>query len=526
MSSNPVSLQATSSRSPTSGAITPVAKHSYGQILRSTATIGGASVVNVAIGIVRTKAMALLLGPAGIGLLGLYMLIADLARSISGVGINNSGVRQIAEAVGSGDEERIARSAGALRSISLVLAILGAGLLAAISTEISIFTFGNEQHAGAVALLSIVVCFQLIADGRTALIQGMRRISDLAKMSVLSALFGTLVSVPIVYFLGKDGVAPALVASATTMLVISLWYSRRVGIESPVMTPRQLTQEARALLKLGVAFMASGLLMLGAAYIVRMVVLRHVGLDAAGFYHAAWTLGGLYIGFILQAMGADFYPRLVAVIKDDPKGNRLVNEQAHISLLLAGPGVIATLTLAPLVLALFYSAKFAEAVDVLRWICLGIALRVITWPMGFIVVAKNRQGIFFVTELAWAVVNVGLTWICVRTLGLVGAGIAFFASYVFHALMIAPTVRMLSGFRYSRENRKAGVFFISSIAVVFCGFYVLPPLLATCLGLTMMVASGVRSMRTLVRLVPEGCVARWIAQPFAQYSALRTRLRR
>ena len=70
MSSNPVSLQATSSRSPTSGAMPPVAKHSYGQILRSSATIGGASIVNLAIGIVRTKAMALLLGPAGIGLIG------------------------------------------------------------------------------------------------------------------------------------------------------------------------------------------------------------------------------------------------------------------------------------------------------------------------------------------------------------------------------------------------------------------------------------------------------------------------
>src|SRR5690606_17004599 len=145
--------------------------------------------------------------------------------------------------------------------------------------------------------------------------------------------------------------------------------------------------------------------MLGAAYTVRMFVLRYVGLDAAGFYHAAWTLGGLYIGFILQAMGADFYPRLVAVIKSDEEGNRLVSEQAQISLLLAGPGVIATLTLAPLVLELFYSAKFAAAVDVLRWICLGIALRIITWPMGFIVVAKSRQGLFFVTELVWALVN-------------------------------------------------------------------------------------------------------------------------
>lgn len=526
MSANPVTLQPTSSQSPpTSEAITPVTRHSYGQILRSSATIGGAAVLNVAIGIVRTKAMALLLGPAGIGLLGLYMLINDLARNIAGVGVNNSGVRQIAEAVGSGDAERVARSVGALRRISLILGILGAVLLVACSAEIAILTFGNEQHAGGVALLSLAVCFHLIADGRTALIQGMRRISDLAKMGVLSALFATGVSVPIVYFLGSEGVAPALVASAATMLVISLLYSRRVGIQPAAMTSRELTQEARALLKLGVAFMASGLLMLGAAYIVRMVVLRHVGLDAAGFYHAAWTLGGLYIGFILQAMGADFYPRLVAVINDDAEGNRLVREQAQIGLLLAGPGVIATLTLAPLVLELFYSAKFAEAVDVLRWICLGIALRIITWPMGFIIVAKSRQGLFFVTELAWALVNVGLTWLCVRTFGLVGAGIAFFGSYVFHAMMIFPSVRMLSGFRYSPENVRAGLYFIASITVVFCGFYVLPPLIATCLGLAMMLASGIRSIRTLLPLVPED-VARWFLQPLAKNSALRSRLGR
>jgi PST family polysaccharide transporter len=526
MSSNPISVQHASSQgSSASEGVTPAAKHSYGQILRSSATIGGASAVNVAIGIVRTKAMALLLGPSGIGLLGLYLLIADLARNVAGVGINNSGVRQIAEAVGSGDADRIARTAGVLRGISFVLAMLGAVMLAAFSSEIAALTFGSEQHAGAVALLSLAVCFHLIADGRAALLQGMRRISDLAKVSMSSALCGTVASVSIVYLLGTDGVALALVAIAATTLVISWWYSRKAAIHAPPMTSRQWTQESRALLKLGVAFMASGLLMLGAAYVVRMFVLRHSGLDAAGLYHAAWTLGGLYIGFILQAMGADFYPRLVAVIKNDADCNRLVNEQAHISLLLAGPGVIATLTLAPLVLALFYSAKFTEAVDVLRWICLGIALRVITWPMGFIIVAKSRQGIFFTTELAWALVNVGITWVCVQTFGLVGAGIAFFASYVFHAAMIYPIVRRLSGFGCSTENKKAGLFFISSIAVVFCGFYALPPLFATGLGLTMMLASGIRSIRTLLRLLPESGV-RWWMQAFARNSALRSRLGR
>jgi PST family polysaccharide transporter len=291
------------------------------------------------------------------------------------------------------------------------------------------------------------------------------------------------------------------------------------------MTPYQVKQEAASLLKLGVAFMASGLLMMGAGYTVRIVVLRYVGLDAAGLYHAAWTLGGLYIGFILQAMGADFYPRLVAAIKDDAESNRLVNEQAQISLLLAGPGVIATLTLAPLVLTLFYSSEFAKAVDVLRWICLGVALRVITWPMGFIIVAKNRQAIFFLAELAWALVNVGLTWFCVQAVGLAGAGIAFFASYVFHALMIYPIVRKLSGFRWTGENRRAGLFFIASIMVVFCGFHVLPPVPATGLAVSLFIASAICSLRALLRLVPLGGMPRWVRQLFSRNWALGTRSR-
>ncbi len=85
-------------------------KDSYGQILKSSALIGGSSAINIAIGIVRTKAMAVLLGPAGFGLMGVYGSIIDLAQSIAGMGINSSGVRQIAAATGSGDTNRIART--------------------------------------------------------------------------------------------------------------------------------------------------------------------------------------------------------------------------------------------------------------------------------------------------------------------------------------------------------------------------------------------------------------------------------
>ena len=101
--------------------------------------------------------MAVLLGPAGFGLMGLYGSIADLAVSIAGMGINSSGVRQIAEAAGSSDDKRIARTVTVLRRTAVLLGILGAGLLVVFCRQVSALTFGTDEHAGAVALLSLVV---------------------------------------------------------------------------------------------------------------------------------------------------------------------------------------------------------------------------------------------------------------------------------------------------------------------------------------------------------------------------------
>ena len=236
---------------------------------------------------------------------------------------------------------------------------------------------------------------------------------------------------------------------------------------------------------------------------MRVVILRTLGLEAAGLYNAAWTLGGLYVGFVLQALGTDFYPRLVGAASDDVQCNRLVNEQAHISLLLALPGVLATLTFAPLVVWLFYSAAFSQAVEVLRWICLGMALRVVTWPFGYIAVAKNRQKLFFAMDLAWTVVNVGLSWWCIRELGLAGAGVAFFLSYLFHAAITYPVARRLSGFRWSPGPLKTAGWGLAATVLTFASMNTLSPLTGTSIGLVLTLASIYWCARTLARLVPD-----------------------
>jgi PST family polysaccharide transporter len=479
----------------------PAEKHTYGQILKSSALIGGSSVLKIGIGIVRNKAMAVLLGPSGVGLMGLYNSIIDLTQNIAGMGVNSSGVRQIAEAVGSGDDEKIARTAIVLRRTAVVLGALGAALLVLFCRAISGWTFGTSDHSAAIAWLAIAVFFGAVAGGQTALIQGMRRIADLAKMGVLGAIYGTVVGVALVFFLGERGIVPSLIAVAGMSVLMSWWFSRQVKFKAPALSASQVKSEAAGLLKLGFAFMASSLFILGAGYMVRIFVVREIGFTAAGLYQASWYLGVTYIGLILQAMGADFYPRLTATVNDHAECNRVVNEQAQISLLLAGPGIIATLTFAPLMVALLYSAKFQAAVPLLRWICLGAALQVITWPMGYIIVAKARQSIFFLCELAYTSVYIAFAWVGIHRFALNGAGMAFFGSYLFHWLMIYTVVRWLTGFRWSPANCRTGLVFLVSIGLVFGSCYLFSFWVAMAIGTVAALLSGIYSLRTLCQLV-------------------------
>jgi antigen flippase len=494
----------------------PERASSYRAILKSSALIGTSSLVNVGFGIIRTKAMAMLLGPSSFGLMGTYTAIVDLSRSIAQMGVNASGVRQIAQATATGDDLRTARTSLVLKRVALGTACLGAILLLVSSRVVSEFTFGTLEHAADIALLSLAVLFGVLAGGQTALIQGMRRISDLSGLAIIGAFAGTASSIALVYFLRERGLAASLVAGAAIMAVAGWFYSRRIKLPPVTATFAQSTSECAALLKLGAAFVAGDLLIQLSAYLVRMMIVRDSGLAAAGLYQAAWTIGGLYVGFVLQSMSTDFYPRLAGCISDKPAANLLVNQQAAVSILLAGPGVIATLAFAPLVVHLLYSAKFDGAIEPLRWICFGMALRTISWPMGFIVAASGRQGIFFAAELAWTVVNVWLTWIFIPRAGATGAGFAFFVSYIFHALMLLPVARYLTGFRWTSENLWLAVIYVGACTAMVAISSLLPTAYAVsfgallCAGLTLQSAhrlatmSEVRSMPRLATMLA-GC---------------------
>jgi len=470
---------------------------SYREILRASSIIGGAQGINYLIGMVRTKLVAVLLGPTGVGLLGLYISATGLVGTIAGMGIGSSGVREISEAHGSGDPQRMAHSLKTLRRACWITGILGWILTAAFSYPLSVWTFNSPEYAWAIALLGVTTLFGSISSGQSALIQGTRRIGDLARLSVIGVLAGTTVAVVLYWFLGEKGVVPVLITTAALNLGFTWWFARKIHILKVDQSFAETWQNSKRLLRLGLAFMWSGLLSAAVSLAIRSIIVRTFGLEANGIYQAAWGISGMFAGFILGAMGTDFYPRLTAIADDHPAMVRLVNEQTEIGILLALPGLVGTLIFAPWVMKIFYSSQFLPGGELLPWFVLGIFGRVISWPLGFIVLALGAGKWFVFSETLFSLGQLVLTFWMVKNVGLWGVGIAFALLYLFCTVFWVFLSRHLIAFQWSKKvviMLAESTFFVG---VAFLARRFLPEWATLCLGGTLSAASVFYTLKGL-----------------------------
>lgn len=421
----------------------------YSQVLKSSSIIGGAQGVNYVIGMVRTKCVAVLLGPAGVGLIGLYTSTLGLVSTFSGLGIGSSGVREVATAAASGNTYVQAKMIKVLRRVCWVTGFLGWIIMAAIAWPVSQWLEGSTERAIWFVILGGSILVGSIGSGQRALLQGLRRIGDIARVNVFSALISAVTAIALYYYLGEDGIIPAILITATINLIFSWWFAKQIDLVEVDLTWRETWENSRGLIKVGLAFMWAALVAASIALLTRFFVIRDLGIEANGMYQAAWALSGMFAGFIISAMAADYFPRLTAASEDETRFNRIVNEQIEIGILLALPGLLGTLVFAPWVMRIFYTAEFLPASELLPWFVLSVFGRVVGWPVGFVQAAKGATRWMFINQTVCFVLTIGLTFLFIKTHGLFGVALALVVYQPIGVILAYFIANNLSSYKWS-----------------------------------------------------------------------------
>lgn len=470
---------------------------SYRHILRVSSIIGSASIVNVLMGLLRMKAAALLLGPSGVGLIGLLNSLMATGSSVFGLGLTNAGTRRVAAAATEGEKElAAARSA-------LFWGTCGAALLAGLTVwllrhQLATWLLEDQALAAGMGWVALGVALTVGSGSQVALIRGLQRSSDIAKITALSAVLSSVLGVALIYWLGEAGIFLFCVCAPASAFVLGHWYASRVPRTTYRPNPKEVGAEWRSMAVLGISFLVSGLVVTASHFIVRADIAREIGGEALGLFQASWLISTAYIGFLMQTMGNEYFPRIAASMGDASAVNRMANQQTEIGILITGPILVVMVAFAAPALLVLYSQEFKAAATLLCLLIFGDLLKILGMPLRYITMASGRGSVFAITEVVPSILFVLASLALTRRVGLYGVGFAYIGM---QATMLAASyayARWRTGFVWGRATFKFWIFALCTMIAAYACSSTIGGILGNLLAASAVLIISVVNIRVLI----------------------------
>ena len=440
-------------------------KSSYRGIFKATSLFGGVKVYEILIEIIKSKFIAILLGPTGIGIQGLYTSATQMIQQITSFGLSQSAVRNVAESYGYGDKLAIGKTVTALRKLVWITGLLGMIMVIAFSPLLSKTSFGDNLHILGFIAISITLLLYQLTAGQKVILQGTRQYKYLAKCTAYGVTIGLIVSVPLYYYWGVKAIVPNIIITAITAFLLSWLYSRKISFEKVTLSIKETISIGRSMLIMGIAMSFTHFFSLASSYVLRSCIRLWGGVEEVGLYTAGFLLMTQYTGLVFQAMSTDFYPRLAAINKDNAKCKEIMNQQGEVGLLLLGPLMVLCVVFIPLVIRVLYSKAFLAVNDYVVWCAIGVIFQMASWSISYVFIAKAESKLFLINEITVGIYGLGLNLLGYYWGGLKGIGISFAVKYLLYLIQVYIIAHKRYFFSFTRSFFKV---FILQLSFVIC----------------------------------------------------------
>ena len=446
---------------------------SYRSIFKASSLFGGVQLWKILITIVQTKFIAMILGPSGMGIKGLYSSATGLIQSITAMGLSNSAVRDVSEANGTCDVKRVSYVVAVLKKLVWITGLLGMIAVIVLSPILSNTTFGDYTYTVPFLVLSITLLIAQLTVGQNVILQGTRKLKYLAKANFIGSIVSLIITVPFYYWWGIKGIVPTMVLEALSLFFLAWYYSRKVKLEPVKVTLKESFKEGRGMMSLGLVMTYNSILVLGFSYLIRVFITRTGGIADVGLFNAGFAVVNTYVGLVFSAMTTDYYPRLAAVSHDNIKCGEVVNQQLEIAILIIGPMLLFFLLIAPWAVIALYSTKFLPIVGYMKWASLGIVFKTISWAISYQFIAKGDKKAFAINETTINIISLTTNIISYYMWGVTGLGISFCITFVIYTFIVYGVAHKKYEYMLGADVKKLIIIQLVCLVPVFLLLYLL-----------------------------------------------------
>ena len=404
--------------------------------MKAMGLFGGVQVAGILCSIIRTKLVAMWIGPVGVGLFGLFNNALEMISTGTNLGIRSSSVRDISQAIAGHDSGMVARMVTVVRKWSMWLGLAGALVTLALAPMLSQVTFGDQTHIWGFVALSVAVLLQALTNGEYAVLQGTSRLKRLASVTLWGTIVGLAVSIPLFYWLRERSILPSILAYAAALALFA-WCFRNREYPPAAISRHETINMGKGFVRLGIYMTLGNFATILASYAFNAWLNVNAGTEAVGYYQAGYTLINKYTGLILTALGMEYYPRLARVADSRIRLRAFVSQEINLAIAVMAPVVALFILLRQLIVWILYTPEFNVIFSFVSWGMIGTVLRTLSWCLAFTILAKGDGKTYLWTEVASAIINLVLNIVFYRWWGLTGLGVAFLVSYLLYTLIIA-----------------------------------------------------------------------------------------
>jgi PST family polysaccharide transporter len=424
------------------------------ELLRASVLTLASSATGLMVGLFRSKLLAILLGPAGVGVLanlGIYnTLIATASGAIAGQGAT----RAIAAARSDGTQDQID---WLIRYAVLVPALIGVIVMVgsmALAAPISGLVMGDQAYAPLVAVSALAIPAGLLAASYSSILQGFVHIGSLARVGISTTLLSVIVLLSLILPFGLTGAAIASVVTALIQIglfarrepwILRRRWLRRLEFHWPWMKP--IVQLGLAGVILGIASTLTNLL-------IRSEIVGRLGIEQNGIYQPVAAISETYLELFISSTSFYLFPKLTQLLSAGQR-REATAELGHglrLMLVVTVPFLLIGIGGGREIISLLYTPRFAEAADPLAIQMLGNLAKVVTWSVGAALLPLGMYRAW----LGIGLVSVAIRYVGVRVmvgpLGLAGAAIAYDLGWFWSAAMEVGVVVLVGRLVLSRRD--------------------------------------------------------------------------
>jgi PST family polysaccharide transporter len=394
------------------------------------------TLVKMIAGFVSVKVVAVIIGPAGVALVRQLGNFSSLIMSIATGGIGSGVTKYIAQY--REDEDEVKKYTGTAVKITLFFSVFCGIFLVCGAPLLSEKILLDRKYTFVFIVFGITLIFYTANSLLMAVINGYKQFNLYVKISIISSVIGLGLSLLLVIPFGVNGALLNAVTSQSFIFFITIILAKQAGI---ICLSRQYVwnrfdkTKATQFFRFALMTLVSGIIGPVSQLIIRGYIIDNFSLQSAGLWEGLNRLSNMYLMIITSSFGVYYLPKL-SELSSGTEIKREIKTAYKVIIPCMAAGLSVVYFGRRLIIGILFSPEFYEMSDLFFWRLIGDFLKISSWLIAFLMVAKSMTKLFIATEIGSVISGIALTLWLGRLLGLQGIVLAYAVNFALYTAVM------------------------------------------------------------------------------------------